>query len=74
MSALQGYVKGALRRKQLIASFVEQFKLNLENERCLEFQFHVAKLSQYRCFMQLFYYTGLCTGCFTKEAIDCFFR
>ena len=27
------YLKGALRKKQLIASFVEQFKLNLENTR-----------------------------------------
>ena len=31
MSVLQGYLKGALLKKQLIASFVEQFKLNLEN-------------------------------------------
>ena len=33
MSVLQGYLKGALLKKQLIASFVEQFKLNLENTR-----------------------------------------
>ena len=33
MSILQGYLKGVLRKKQLIASFVEQFKLNLENIR-----------------------------------------
>ena len=33
MSVLQGYLKGALLMKQLIASFVEQFKLNLENTR-----------------------------------------
>ena len=33
MSVLQGYLKGSLRKKQLIASFVEQFKLNLENTR-----------------------------------------
>ena len=29
--------------KQLIASFVEQFKLNLENIRFIDFQFHVAE-------------------------------
>ena len=46
MSTLQGYLKGALRKKQLIASIIEQFKLNLENTRCIDFQFHVAKLSQ----------------------------
>ena len=45
MSVLQGYLKGALWKKQLIASFVEQVKLNLENIRCIDFQFHVAKLS-----------------------------
>ena len=33
MSVLQGYLKGALRKKQLIASFVEQFKSNLKNTR-----------------------------------------
>ena len=44
--ALQGYLKGALQRKQLIASFVEQFKLNFERTRCIDFQLHVAKFSQ----------------------------
>ena len=33
MSVLQGYLKGAPRKKQLIITFVEQFKLNLENTR-----------------------------------------
>ena len=33
MSVLQGYLKGDLRKKQLIPSVVEQFKLNLENTR-----------------------------------------
>ena len=33
MSVLQGYLKGDLRKKQLISSIVEQFKLNLENTR-----------------------------------------
>ena len=46
MSALQGYLKGGPWKKQMIASFVEQFKLNLKNIRCIDFQFYVAKLSQ----------------------------
>ena len=33
MSVLQGYLKGDLPKKQLIASIVEQFKLNLENTK-----------------------------------------
>ena len=69
MSALQDYVKSALQRKQLIASFVGQFHLTLENTRCFEFQFHVAKLSQYKCIIQGLYYTGLCT----IDEIDGFF-
>ena len=32
--------------KELITSFLDQFKLDLENIRCIDFQFHVAKLSQ----------------------------
>ena len=72
MSVLQGYLKTALRKKQLIASFIEQFKLNLENKSFIDFQFYVAKLSQQRCFIQSDYYTRLYAGCFTKEAIDSF--
>ena len=68
MSALQGYLKGALLKKQLIASFVQQFKLNFGNTRCIDFQFHVAKFSQQRL-MQSVYYTRLCTRCSTKEVI-----
>ena len=45
MSALQGYVKGALRRKQLIAFSVEQSQLTLKNTGCFDFQFDVGKLS-----------------------------
>ena len=33
MSVLQGYLEGDLRKKQLFASIVEQFKLNLKNTR-----------------------------------------
>ena len=32
MSAIQGYVQGALRKKELIASFEEHFKENHENK------------------------------------------
>ena len=73
MSALQDYLKGALRKKQLIASFVEQFKLNFESTRCIDFQCLVAKFSQQR-FMQFVYYTRLCTRYSREEAIDSFFR
>ena len=61
MSVLQDYLKGTLWKKQLIASFVEQVKLSIENMRCIGFQFQVAKLSQYKCIMLGVYYTGLCT-------------
>ena len=39
MSALQGYLKGALRKKQLVTSFVEQFKLNFEKKDVSNFSF-----------------------------------
>ena len=45
VSGLQGYVKGTLQRKQLIAFFVDQFQLTLKNTRSFEFQFHIGKLS-----------------------------
>ena len=70
MSALQGYLKGALRREQMIASLVEQFNIILENTIWVDFQFHVAKLSQYRCFIQSVFYTRVCTGWSKKESID----
>ena len=44
MLCVMGYVKGALRRKQLIAFFVEQFQLTLKNTGCFKIQFHVGKL------------------------------
>ena len=37
------YIKEAI--GQLIASFAEQFKLNLEDTRWLKFQFRVTKLN-----------------------------
>ena len=36
---------------------------------CIDFQSHVAKLSQQRCFIQSVYYTRLCTGCSTKKQL-----
>ena len=42
---LQVYT-GLFKECPMIASFVEQFKLNLENIRCIDFQCHVAKLNQ----------------------------
>ena len=38
-----------LRRKQLIISFGDQFKLNLETTRCIDFQFHNPNASQEGC-------------------------
>ena len=66
MPVLQAYIKGALRRKKMIASFVEQFQLTLENTRCPEFQFYVANFSQQKCIIQGVYYAGPCT----IDAID----
>ena len=53
----------------MIASFVEQFQLTLENTRCLEFQFYFANFSQQKCIVQGVYCTGPCT----IDAIDGFF-
>ena len=44
MSVLQGYLRSALWKKQLIASFIEQLKLNPENIRRVDLIF---------CFMLL---------------------
>ena len=75
MSALQGKQEAtdALRRKQLIVSFVEQFKLQLENTRFIDFQFHIAKLTP----VEVFYaFSLLCRPMhrvFYKEAVVSFF-
>ena len=88
MSVLQGYLKGNLRKKQLIASIVEQFKLNLENTRAplvehlkeskenrisIVFYSHVTKLDQKQYFRLSFCYTGLSARWSAKEVIDNFF-
>ena len=45
MSVLQGYLKGALRKKQLLVSFEKHFTENDENTACIVFRFHNPKLS-----------------------------
>ena len=67
MSALQGYVKATRRRKQLIASFVEQFNLKLEKTRVFCFQFHIAKLNLERCSIQSVYYTDYEQGALQRS-------
>ena len=74
LSTIKGYVQGALRKKQLIVSFVKHFTENDENTICIVFQFCNQKLSLEGCFKPYVYYTRLCTGCSTKEQTDSFFR
>ena len=71
---LHGLAAGCSTKETIDNFFCNQFKLNLENTICIDFQCHVAKLSQYKCFIQSVYYTRLCTECFTKEETDSFFR
>ena len=40
----QEYVKGAIRKKQLVSSFVMHLTENDENTTCIVFQFHNPKL------------------------------
>ena len=61
-STIQDYVQGALRKKQLIASFVKHFTENDGNTTCIVFQFHSPKLGQKRCFKPYVYYTRLDRG------------
>ena len=56
-------------KEQLRASFVEHFKENHENIASVYFQFYNPKLIQEKCYIFSLYYTGLCTGCSTKEII-----
>ena len=59
LSAIQDYVQGALRKKQLIASFVKHFTENDGNTTCIVFQFQNLKLRQEVCFKPYVYYTTL---------------
>ena len=72
LSTTQYYVQGALRKKQLISSFVKYFTENDGNTICIVFQFHNRKLRQEGCFKQYVYYTMLGRGHFTKEQNDSF--
>ena len=58
MCALQGSTKGAINN-----FFLEQFKLNLENTRFIDFQFHVAQLSPERCFIESAFYLRVPNKC-----------
>ena len=71
-STIQDYVQGALRKKQLIASFVKHFTENDGNTICIAFQFHNPKLRQEVCFKPYVYYTRLGRGRSTKEQNDSF--
>ena len=46
MSTKQGYVQGALRKKELIAYFVQYFIETHENTKSVCFQSYIPKLSQ----------------------------
>ena len=67
-------MQGALRKKQLIVSFVKHFTENDINTICIAFQFYNQKLSLEGYFKSYVYYTMLCTGRSTKEQTDGFFR
>ena len=67
LSTIQDYVQGALRKKQLIVSFVKHFTENDGNTICIVFQFHNPKLRQEGCFKPCVYYTRLGRGRSTKE-------
>ena len=72
LSTIQDYVQGALRKKQLIASFVKQFTENDGNTTCIVFQFQNLKLRQEVCFKPYVYYTRLGRGRSKKEQYDSF--
>ena len=67
-------LQGALRNKQLIASFVEDFDENHENliRDCL--QFYIPKLSQERCFILYLICETMYRAQDTREATNYFFR
>ena len=67
---MQGYVQDALRKKELIASFVDHFKKNHENTISVSFQFYIPKLSQERCFVLSLLYVQ---GALRKKQLIVFF-
>ena len=74
ISTIKEYAQGALRKKQLLVSFVKHFPENDENTICIVFQFYNEKISLEGCCKPYVYYTRLCTGRSTKEETDSFFR
>ena len=75
----KGYVyyiklsQGALRKKQLIASFVEPFEENHENLISGCFQFYIPKLIQESCFILYLLYETMYRAQDTREATNNFF-
>ena len=65
-----GLGAGCSTKEAIDSFFRNQFKLYLENTRCIDFHCPVAKLSQQRCFIQSAYYARLSSVCSTKEATD----
>ena len=60
-------------KKQLKASLGEQFKKRHDNHKKIIFQSHVSDLDQKKYSKFSYCYTGLGTGCSTKEAITASF-
>ena len=54
MSTTQDYVQGALRKKQLIAHFVEHYKESHDNGISIIFKSHVTKFDQKQYFRLFF--------------------
>ena len=67
-------LQGALRKKQLITSFVEHFEENHANLINGCFQFYIPKLSQERCFILYLLYKTISRAQDTREATNDFFR
>ena len=65
-----GLGAGCSTKEAIDSFFRNQFKLYLENTRCIDFHCPVTKLSQQRCFIQSAYYARLSSVCSTKEATD----
>ena len=65
-----GLGAGCSTKEAIDSFFRNQFKLYLENTRCIDFHCAVAKLSQQRCFIQSAYYARLSSVCSTKQATD----
>ena len=67
-------LQDALRKKQLITTFVEHFEENHENLVSGCFQFYIPKLSQQRCFIPYLLYDTMYRAQDAREATNSFFR